>query len=143
MLPMTTIMEYTKEQLKELEKKLVSDLEAVRRVMALDANPDLIRVSELLRETKPASKERTLFEAVVFKSPRKGPVKNPEIAGVIMKFATNFKLADVRTAVAKEFPDRELRTFSIPVVLRNLREAGKIKEISPRAGRNGATYAKV
>ena len=74
---------------------------------------------------------------------RKGPVKNPEIWGVIMKFATNFKLSDVREAVAKEFPDRELRVFSIPAVLRLMREAGKIKEVSPREGRNGATYAKV
>ena len=139
---MAIIMAYTKEQLKELEKRLVLDLETVRRVMALDANPDLIRVSELLGESKSRNGEQNLFETPARSWPRKGPIKNPEIWTVIMKFATNFKLADVRTAVAKEFPDRELRVFSIPAVLRNMREAGKIKEVSPREGRNGATYAK-
>jgi hypothetical protein len=136
-------MEYTKEQLKDLEKKLVSDLETVRRVMALDANPDLMRVAELLRDKKPANGEQTLFETPIRPPSRKGPIRNPEIFGVIMKFANNFKLSDVRAAVEKEFPDRQLRTFSIPAVLRNMRQAGKIKEVSPREGRNGATYGKV
>lgn len=139
---MAITMGYTKEQLKELEKRLVSDLEAVRRVVALDANPDLIRVSELLGESNPTNGEQNLFETPIRSSPRKGPIKNPEIWAVIMKFATSFKLSDVRTTVGKEFSDRELRDFSIPAVLRNMIKAGKIKEVSPRKGRNGATYAK-
>jgi len=135
-------MSYTIEQLKTLEKNLISDLEVVRRVMALDSNPDLIRVSELLGENKAASQERNLFETPVRTPSRKGHVRNPEIAGVILKFATPFKFIDVVNAVKKEFPDRELKKFSVPAMLRQLREGGKIKEVSPREGRNGATYAK-
>jgi hypothetical protein len=131
------------EQLKTLEEKLVSDLEAVRRVIALDTNPDLIRISELLTENKPAHSERTLFETPASTHPRMGPVTKPEIVGVVLKFAAAFKFVDVVSAVKKEFPDRELKTFSVPAVLRMLREGGRIKEVSPRQGRNGATYAKV
>jgi hypothetical protein len=137
-------MSYTIEQLKSLEKKLVSDLESVRRVMALNTNPDLIRVSELLNENKIGNNEtKPLFESPTTIPPRKGPIKNPEIADLITKFATPFKLADVRAAIGKEFPDRQLRSFSIPAVLRNMIKGGEIKEISPREGRNGATYAKI
>ena len=135
-------MNYTTEQLKTLEKKLVSDLDTVRRVMALNANPDLIRISELLGENKPTSQERTLFETPVRMASRKGHVRNPEIASIILKFASPFKFIDVVNAVNKEFPDRELKKFSVPAMLRQLREGGKIKEVSPREGRNGATYAK-
>ena len=137
-----TIMDCTKDELKELEQSLLSDLESVRRVMALDKNPDLARVSELLRKAK--QPVRSHSEVVLASTaPRKGPVKNPEIADVIMRVSTNFKLADVRASVARDFPDRVLRKFSIPAVLRNLIKKGKIKEVSPRQGRNGATYAKV
>jgi hypothetical protein len=136
-------MKYTIEELKTLEKKLVSDLESVRRVIALDNNPDLIRVSELLAEKKPAHSERTLFETTASPPPRKGPVTKPEIVGVVLKFATAFKFVDVVSAVKKEFPERELKSFSVPAVLHMLREGGKIKEVEPRQGRNGATYAKV
>jgi hypothetical protein len=135
-------MVYTIEQLKTLEKNLVSDLNAVRRVMALDANPDLIRVSELLGEAKPSSAERNLFETPVRTSPQKGHVRNLEIAAIILKFATPFKFVDVVNAIKKEFPDRELKKFSVPAMLRRLREGGKIREVSPRDGRNGATYEK-
>ena len=137
-------MAHTTEQLKALEKKLVSDLETVRRVIALDANPDLIRVSELLSEINinGTATPKLLFESPVSLPPQKGSVKNKEIAVVLMKFATPFKFVDAVAAVKKEFPDRQLKNFSIPAVLRRLREAGKIKEIVPREGRNGATYAK-
>ena len=135
-------MNYTPEQLNALERKLVSDLDAVRRVMALDTNPDLIRVSELLAENKPVSPERTLFETPARSSPKNGHVTNSEIAAVILKFATAFKFADVVSAVRRDYPDRELRDSSIPTVLRSLREDRKIKEVEPRVGRNGATYAK-
>lgn len=136
-------MYYTTEQLKELEKKLVSDLEAVRRVMARNADPDLIRVSSLLGETKPATVAQNLFESPIALAPKKDPVKNKEIAQVVMKFATQFKFADVVSAVKREFPDRQLKIFSAPAVLRNLRKKGKIKEVMARQGRNGAVYVKV
>ena len=136
-------MNHTDEQLKELEKKLVSDLEAVRRVMARNADPDLIRVAALLADGKPDNRERNLFETQVASSPKNKPVENKEASKVIMRFATNFKYGDVVAAVKKEYPDRQLRVFTIPAVLRKLRKAGKIKEFTPRNGRNGAVYVKV
>jgi len=135
-------MIYDADKLKELEKRLTADLDAVRRVMARNADPDLIRVSALLGESKPDIAECNLFESPIVIAPRKSAVSNKEIGQVIMKFATQFKFADVVSAVKKEFPDRQLKVFSVPAVLHSLREDGKIKEVVARQGRIGATYAK-
>ncbi|MDE3100539.1 MAG: hypothetical protein KGJ88_13805 [Verrucomicrobiota bacterium] len=134
-------MIYTREQLEALEKKLISDLEAVRRVMALGADPDLIRVSELLGAGKNGDdKTVPLFESTVGTPLQQNPIKNKEVAEVILKFAGPFKFADAVAVIRREFPDRPLRPFTVPAVLRKLRMAQKIKEIVPREGRNGATY---
>ena len=133
----------TEQQLKELEAKLVSDLNAVRRLLARNVDPDMIRVSSLLAE-KPAAVERTLFETRSGPPPpRNSHITNSEIRHIVMKFATNFKFSDVKAAVEAQFPNRQLKIFSIPMVLRNLRNENKIKEVAPREGRIGATYAKV
>jgi hypothetical protein len=136
------------EQLRELEKKLASDLESVRRVIALNTNPDIARVSELLGEkiVKPTEPEMFKIEnntLPAIPTPSLGPIPRERIKQVILGFSGNFKFSDVVREIERQLPGRDFRQHLLAASLRQLREAGQIKEVIPRDGQNGATYAKV
>jgi hypothetical protein len=137
------MFDYTETQLKELEKKLVSDLEAVRRVMARNIDPDLIRVASLLEVPKPIATPQNLFESSPGKPPVNGNVTVDETKQVILKFATSFRFSDVVKAVSTAHQNRVIRSHVVATALRKLDEEKKIRILVPREGQNGATYVRI
>ncbi|MGA2865931.1 MAG: hypothetical protein ABSF95_15775 [Verrucomicrobiota bacterium] len=131
---------FDKIELKALIKQLEADLAAAKRVLALEENPALARVASLLKAREVAAQQPNLFESAT--KPDNGQVTGAEVQAIILKFATEFKAADVTAAVGKEFPRRELARSTIPNALHWLKKKKKITEVSKRAGNNGAVYVK-
>jgi len=131
---------FDKIELKALIKQLEADLAAAKHVLALEENPALARVASLLKARTESAQQPNLFEAETKSG--NGHVTGAEVQAIILKFATQFKAADVTAAVRKEFPGRELARSTIPNALHWLKKKKTIREVSERAGNNGAVYVK-
>ena len=71
-------------------------------------------------------------------------VTHDEIRDVIGKITGNFQASDVKKWVTQHFPSKTLASSAIPTVLWVMTsKEGKLKTVSERHGKQGATYAKI
>ncbi|HZZ42732.1 MAG TPA: hypothetical protein VFE58_07325 [Tepidisphaeraceae bacterium] len=69
-------------------------------------------------------------------------VTNHEIRDVVMAQTGDFSGSDIEKAITEKYPSKSVKSTKISTVIFLLKQAQKVKEVTPRSGKTGAIFAK-